>query len=138
MGRRLSAWSLCIAVAVEKSLVFLRRPKKPYKLCPGVQTLPFSQCRRCIKRITKVNGFIPCFCIEPHLQISGLWNPFLFIIPAKNVLMCSVSAIQVWQFGSQYTDKSSIIKTDFKLPLLTRQCEWSLWCLHADRGFKHR
>lgn len=138
VGRRLSVWSLYIAIAVEKSLVFLRKPKKTYKLCPGVQTLPFSQCRRCMKGITQVNGFSPCFCIEPHLQRSGILNPFLFIILAKNVLMCSISAIRDWQFGSRYTDKSSILKIGFKLPLLIRLCEWSLWCLHADKGFKHR
>jgi len=94
VGRSLST-SLDIAIAVEKSLVFLRKPKKPYKLCPEVQTLPFSLCKRCIKGITQVNGFIPAFCIEPHQQSSGIWNPFLFIVLAKNELVCSIAAIQV-------------------------------------------
>lgn len=90
-----------------------------------------------IKGTVKVNNFIPCFCTEPHLQSSGIWNPFLFIILGKNLLVCSVSAIQFQQFGSQYTDKSSVLKICFKLPLLMQQCEWSVWYSHAGRGFKH-
>lgn len=108
-GQKAETKSLCIVIAVEKS-AFPVKAKEPIDTVWRYKT--FTSLRTCIKGTAKVNSFIPCFSTEPRLQSSGIWNPFIIIALAKNVLMCSVSDIQFQQFGSQYTDKSSI-------PLLT-------------------
>lgn len=63
-------------------------------LCPEVQTLPFSQCIRCMKGSTEVSGFI--LCVLNHICKGVEFGIYLFFIMwAKSMLTGCISAIKV-------------------------------------------
>lgn len=140
LSLRAEGWALglYIAVAVEESLVFLGKPKHPYKLCPELLTLPSLSAEGVWRELHNwiVSSLVSM--LNHICKAAGFWILFYSLYWLKMYWRAAFSAMRIWQFGSQYTGKSSVLIISFKLPLLTWQCEWSSWCLHAGRGSKHR